>query len=71
MINKIKRYSAFLAAILNVVASAFFANSVIKEWSEPNNISSALGFWCFAASLLLWAMYIVLYFVSPSRKTVK
>lgn len=71
MIDKTKRYTEFLAATLNIVASAFFADSVVKEWSEPNNVSSSFGFCFFAASLLLWATYIVLYFVALSRKTVK
>lgn len=71
MINKIKRYAAFLAATLNIVASAFFADSVVKEWSEPDNVSSSFGFMFFAASLLLWAIYMVLYFVSSARKTAK
>lgn len=71
MINKTKTYTAFFAATLNILASAFFADSVVKRWSEPNNVSSSFGFCFFAASLLLWAVYIVLYFVSSARKTAK
>jgi hypothetical protein len=68
MINKIKKYTSFFAATLNIVASAFFADAATKQWSDPNNVSSAVGFWFFAASLLLWAVYAVAYFVGASMK---
>ena len=71
MINKIKRYSLFFAATLNIVASAFFADAATKQWSDPNNVSSAYGFWFFAASLLLWLVYVVAYIASTLNKKTK
>ena len=68
MINRIKKYTSFLAATLNIVASAFFADAITKQWSEPNNVSSVFGFWFFTASLVLWGAYVIAYFVAKSSK---
>jgi len=68
MINKAKKYTAFFAATLNIVSSIFFYDYFKKEYTDPNNISSALGFWFALSAIMLWITYVALWAIA-SRKT--
>lgn len=73
MVNKIKKYTAFFAATLNIVASLFLIDSILNNWQgghviDPQNVSSSFGFIFFAASVVLWLVYLGAYILSR-RKT--
>lgn len=67
MNQKTKTYIVFAAALTNIIASIFFADSDIRRFSDPSNVSAALGFWFFATSLILWVVFLVLYFLSKRK----
>lgn len=71
MIDKIKNNIAFYAATLNITSSFFFADYVARQWSNPDNASDSIALWLFGASLFLWLLYTVLFFVKLARKTRK
>jgi len=69
--NKLKTYIAFFAATLGLTSSVFFADSIIKQYSEPENVSSSFGFIFALVSAALWAVYVLLYFIIQSRTNKK
>lgn len=73
MMNKIKNNIAFYAAVLNLVATGFFVNSIVTQTSDPQNVSSAFGMWFAAASVILWVIFVILYVIAPkpSKKNPK
>jgi len=68
MITIAKKYTAFFAATLNIASSIFFYDYFKKEYTDPNNVSSALGFWFALSAIILWITYVVLWII-VARKT--
>ncbi len=71
IMNKLKSYFAFFAATSNIVAVGFFADAIIRQYSNPENVSSALGFWFAAFSLVLWIGYLLIFVLLAARKPKK
>ena len=71
MITTLKEYLAFFAAILNITASALYFDAIGKRQTDPSNVSDALATWFFAGSLLLWAIYLILFFTTKRSLTDK
>ena len=70
MLNKIKHYSLFFAATLNIIASAYFVYAETLRYSDTARaeVTATLGTWFAAVSVVLWVLFTVLYFVARSRK---
>ncbi len=61
MNKKVLTYTIIFAIITNLVASLLFADSDIRRYSDPQNVSAALGFWFLAASLIAWFIAGIIY----------
>jgi len=70
MLNKIKNYTAFFAATLNIVASAIFIYAEYFRFSKEDDslVAANFGIWFAFFSGLLWLVFVILYFVARARK---
>lgn len=60
MLKKNRKIIAIVAALSSISSSLLFADSHVKQYSDPSNVSAALGFWLLVISLLLWFVYLLL-----------
>lgn len=70
MLNKIKKYTAFFAAIFNITALGFFYFSKQYAATKPDESGAydGIGWWFALASVLLWIVFVILVAVLALRK---
>lgn len=61
MINKIKNYTAFFAATLNITSSALYFSAISNHHTDDGQVLDAVASWLFTLSLLLWLAYLLMY----------